>query len=105
MKNEALIKEKKEIPKVDIRKVNPNICYQDKRVERFIDQFDVLFKNAINYAKSKGNSWEYTYLKILNVFQIEYQYTPEELNPKKEEKKEGEGVDTKTADKTVESKI
>ena len=105
MKNESLIKEKKEIPKVDIRKVNPNICYQDKRVERFVDQFDVLFKNAINYAKSKGNSWEYTYLKILNVFQIEYQYTPDELNPKKEEKKEGEGADTKTADKTEESKI
>ena len=41
----------------------------------------------------------------MNVFQIEYQYTPDELNPKKEEKKEGEGADTKTADKTEESKI
>lgn len=76
MKNDLILKDKKELPKTEIRKVNPSICYHDQRVEKFIDLFDILYKNSINYAKQKGNSWEYTYVKILNVFQIEYQYTP-----------------------------
>ena len=58
----------------EIRKANPFESYHDKRVEKFIDIFNELYKNFINYSKSKGNIWEYTYIKILNIFQIEYQY-------------------------------
>ena len=76
MKNAALLKEKNETAKVEIRKVSPNICYKEHRVERFMELFNVLYTDAIDYSKKKGNSWEYTFTKILNVFQIEYQYTP-----------------------------
>ncbi len=76
MKNALLLKEKNETAKIEIRKVALNICYKDHRVERFMELFNLLYKDAIDYSKKKGNSWEYTFTKILNVFQIEYQYTP-----------------------------
>ena len=76
MKNALLLKEKNETAEIEIRKVAPNICYKDHRVERFMELFNLLYKDAIDYSKKKGNSWEYTFTKILNVFQIEYQYTP-----------------------------
>ena len=47
MKNAALLKEKNETAKVEIRKVSPNICYKDHRVERFMELFNVLYTDAI----------------------------------------------------------
>ena len=89
LKNEMLIKEKKEVPKSEIRKANPFESYHDKRVETFINIFNELYKNFITYSKSKGNIWEYTYIKILNIFQIEYQYvTVTTIGTKKSEEDE-----------------
>ena len=78
-----------EIPKSEIRKANPFESYHDKRVEKFINIFNELYKNFITYSKSKGNIWEYTYIKILNIFQIEYQYvTVTTIGTKKSEEDE-----------------
>ena len=46
--------------------------YTDGRIERFMNLFDEIFDNCMKYAKSKGNTWEYVYCKILQVFGIEY---------------------------------
>jgi hypothetical protein len=47
MKNELFIKEKKEVPKNEIRKANPFECYHDKRVERFLELFNELYINIV----------------------------------------------------------
>ena len=64
----------------------------------------------MKYAKSKGNTWEYVYCKILNVFGVEYIFShPKEEEPVvvppsdanvKNENKEGE----KKEDKKEENK-
>ena len=59
--------------KTEIRKANPFASYHDQRVEKFMDLFHELFKHAIDFCKKKGNIWEYTYTKVLNV---NYQYAP-----------------------------
>ena len=95
---------KEEIKKNEIRKVNAYTYYTDGRIEKFMNLFDEIFNNCMKYAKSKGNTWEYVYCKILQVFGIEYiflQPKEEEKNKeeekkeeeKKEEKKEGEKKD------------
>ena len=71
-----------------IRKVNPYICYHDKRLERFMVLFNELFENSMKYSYGKGNIWEYTYGKILHVFGIDYIFPIK--NEKGEEKKEEE---------------
>ena len=100
---------KEEHKKNEIRKVNAYPYYHDGRIEKFMDLFNELFANCMKYSKSKGNTWEYVYCKILQVFGIEYIFIPpkeEEPQPvaqsdanaknekkegeKKEEKKEGE---------------
>ena len=102
MKNELFIKEKKELPKNEIRKANPFECYHDKRVERFLELFNELYINIVNYSKNKGNLWEYTYTKILNVLNIDYQYkTPLMTENAKEEKT----VEDKKEEKKVEEKV
>ena len=63
---------KEEVKKNEIRKVNAYNYYTDGRIERFMKLFDELFENCMKYAKSKGNTWEYVYCKILQVFGIEY---------------------------------
>jgi hypothetical protein len=73
---------KDEKKKNEIRKVNAYKFYHDGRIERFIDLFNQLYKNSMEYSKSKGNIWEYTYCKVLQVFGIEYAYKV----PKGEEK-------------------
>ena len=55
---------KEEIKKNEIRKVNAYSYYNDGRIEKFVDLFNELFINCMKYAKSKGNTWEYTYCKI-----------------------------------------
>ena len=94
---------KEESKKNEIRKVNPFPYYHDGRIERFIDLFNELYDNCMKYAKSKGNTWEYVYCKILNVLGIEYIFkTPKEELPdftpvpeEKNEKKDGEKKDDK----------
>ena len=83
---------KEETKKNEIRKVNAYNYYTDGRIERFMNLFDEIFDNCMKYAKSKGNTWEYVYCKILQVFGIEYIFTQpkEELEENKEEKKEDE---------------
>ena len=67
---------KKEMLKTEIRKANPFASYHDQRVEKFMELFHELFNHAIDFCKKKGNIWEYTYTKVLNVFNINYQYAP-----------------------------
>ena len=67
---------KREMLKTEIRKANPFLSYHDHRVEKFLELFHELFKNAIDFCKKKGNIWEYTYTKLLNVFNVNYQYAP-----------------------------
>ena len=90
---------KEEQKKNEIRKLNAYPFYHDKRIEKFIDLFDELFINCMKYAKSKGNTWEYVYCKILQVFGVEYIYShPKEesevvqppVTDEKKENKEGE---------------
>ena len=96
---------KEETKKNEIRKVNPYPYYHDGRIEKFIDLFNELYENCMKYAKSKGNTWEYVYCKILQVFGIEYIFShpkeeePESVPPSdekdKNEKKEGEKKEEK----------
>ena len=74
---------KEETKKNDIRKVNAYTYYNDGRIEKFMDLFNELFVNCMKYAKSKGNTWEYVYCKVLQVFGIEYIFKEEvkEENP------------------------
>lgn len=81
---------KEETKKNEIRKVNAFNYYTDGRIEKFMNLFDEIFENCMKYAKSKGNTWEYVYCKILQVFGIEYIFSQpkEEVNEEnKEEKK------------------
>ena len=84
---------KEENKKNEVRKVNPYNYYHDGRIEKFINLFNEIYDNCMKYAKTKGNTWEYVYCKVLQVFGIEYAFAPtkEELNEEnKEEKKEEE---------------
>ena len=103
---------KEEQKKNEIRNVNPYPYYHDGRIERFIDLFNEIFINCMKYAKSKGNTWEYVYCKILSVFGIEYAFskpkeeTKEEIENNdqvKKEKKDGEKKEEK-GEKKEESK-
>ena len=89
---------KEETKKNEIRKVNAFNYYTDGRIEKFMILFDEIFENCMKYAKSKGNTWEYVYCKILQVFGIEYIFSQpkEEVNEEnKEEKKEEEKKEEK----------
>ena len=68
-------KKGEDLKKSGIRKVNPFICYHDLRLEKFIELFNELYNNAMDYSKKKGNIWEYCYCKILAVFGIIYTFT------------------------------
>ena len=99
---------KEENKKNEIRKVNAYNYYHDGRIEKFINLFNEIYDNCMKYAKTKGNTWEYVYCKVLQVFGIEYAFAPskEELNEEnKEEKKEEEKKEeTKKEEKKEEEK-
>ena len=100
---------KEEVKKNEIRKINAYNYYHDGRIEKFIDLFDELYNNCMKYAKTKGNTWEYVYCKILQVFGIEYAFSqPKEeatdennnneatnTNNDEQAKKEGENKEEK----------
>jgi hypothetical protein len=67
---------KEHTKKNEIRKLNAYPFYHDGRIERFIDLFNELFINCMKYSKSKGNTWEYVYCKILKVLGVEYIFKP-----------------------------
>ena len=99
---------KEENKKNEVRKVNAYNYYHDGRIEKFINLFNEIYDNCMKYAKTKGNTWEYVYCKVLQVFGIEYAFAPtkEELNEEnKEEKKEEEKKEeTKKKEKKEEEK-
>ena len=99
---------KEENKKNEVRKVNAYNYYHDGRIEKFINLFNEIYDNCMKYAKTKGNTWEYVYCKVLQVFGIEYAFAPtkEELNEEnKEEKKEEEKKEeTKKEEKKEEEK-
>ena len=96
---------KEETKKNEIRKVNAYNYYHDGRIIKFMNLFDEIYNNCMKYAKTKGNTWEYVYCKILQVFGIEYVFAqPKEENieenenneqSKKEENKEKEKKEEK----------
>ena len=53
---------------------DPKDSYVDGRVNKFIDTFNVLFDNMMNYCKNERNdSWEFIIDKVLTVLNIRYQ--------------------------------
>ena len=44
---------KREMLKTEIRKANPFLSYHDHRVEKFLELFQELFKNAISVRKKE----------------------------------------------------
>jgi len=84
-KNDEEPKEKKN----EIRHVNPFLCYHDGRIEKFMEIFNEIYKNAIKYSKEKGNNFEYVYIKIFNVLGLDYHF----VEKKKEEEKKEENVE------------
>ena len=90
---------KEEVKKNEIRKINAYNYYHDGRIINFMNLFDEIYNNCMKYAKSKGNTWEYVYCKILQVFGIEYTFS----KPKEETKEENESNDqTKKEEKKEE---
>ena len=56
-----------------IRKVDPKVSYHDGRVEKFLELFDNVFKNMIQYSKKERNdNWDYLLDKVFEVFGMKY---------------------------------
>ena len=48
--------------------------YVDGRIQRFLDLFEIMFKNSMNYCKEKLNSnWEFMLYKQYEIFGINYE--------------------------------
>ena len=48
--------------------------YVDGRIQRFLDLFEIMFKNSMNYCKEKLNSnWEFMLYKQYEIFVINYE--------------------------------
>ena len=81
-----------------------------------MDLFNELYLNYMKYAKSKGNTWEYVYCKILQVFGVEYFFShpkeeesaepipPSNANDKNEKKEEEKKKEREKGEKKEESK-
>ena len=107
---------KEEHKKNEIRKINAYPYYHDGRIEKFMDLFNELYLNCMKYAKSKGNTWEYVYCKILQVFGVEYFFShpkeeesaepipPSNANDKNEKKEEEKKKEREKGEKKEESK-
>ena len=91
---------KEEVKKNEIRKVNAYNYYNDGRIINFMNLFEEIYNNCMIYAKSKGNTWEYVYCKILSVFGIEYAFS----KPKEETKEETENNDQAKKEEKKEEK-
>ena len=67
-------------PSIDVIKfINDNrqldlTAFYEKIRKSYNNKKSKLYINIVNYSKNKGNLWEYTYTKILNVLNIDYQY-------------------------------
>lgn len=73
-KRQSLLKEGKEQPKTEIRKVDPRKCYRDQRVEKFMSIFNTIVVNALEFCKQdKGNKWNYFLDMVLKVHHITYE--------------------------------
>ena len=76
----------------EIRNVDPNVCYVDKRIEKFKEIFDKIFTNMKKYWNREGkpDKWDYFFNKILKALNISYtsykvQKAEEELRKRIEE--------------------
>ena len=97
---------KEETKKNEIRKVNAYNYYHDGRIIKFMNLFDEIYNNCMKYAKTKGNTWEYVYCKILQVFGIEYVFSQpkEENNEENENNEQSKKEENKEKEKKEEKK-
>ena len=97
---------KEETKKNEIRNVNAYNYYHDGRIIKFINLFDEIYNNCMKYAKTKGNTWEYVYCKILQVFGIEYVFSQpkEENNEENENNEQSKKEENKEKEKKEEKK-
>ena len=58
---------------VEIRNVDPTLCYKDNRVQKFMSLFKQIFDNMKNYWRTeKPNTWDYFFNKVLKALGISY---------------------------------
>jgi len=97
---------KEETKKNEIRNVNAYNYYHDGRIIKFMNLFDEIYNNCMKYAKTKGNTWEYVYCKILQVFGIEYVFSQpkEENNEENENNEQSKKEENKEKEKKEEKK-
>ena len=58
---------------IEIRNVDPNLCYKDNRVQKFMNLFKQIFDNMKNYWRTeKPNTWDYFFNKVLKALGISY---------------------------------
>ena len=56
---------------IEIRNVDPTVCYKDKRVQKFMSLFKQIFDSMKNYWKTeKPNTWDYFFNKVLKALGI-----------------------------------
>ena len=79
---------------IDIRKVDPTLCYKDKRIQKFMELFNQIIENMRNYWKTeKPNVWDYFFnkvLKALGITYISYKMLKEEEEEQKRLEEENE---------------
>ena len=58
---------------IEIRNVDPNLCYKDNRVQKFMGLFKQIFDNMKTYWRTeKPNTWDYFFNKVLKALGISY---------------------------------
>ena len=77
---------------IEIRNVDPTICYKDNRVQKFMALFTQIYDNMKTYWRTeKPNTWDYFFNKVLKALGISYvsykmlREEEEELKKKQEE--------------------
>jgi hypothetical protein len=112
---------------IEIRNVDPTVCYKDNRVQKFMNLFKQIFDSMKNYWKTeKPNTWDYFFNKVLKALGISYvsykmlqeqeaeQKRIEEENEKKRKEEEEneakqremmEFLEKQTGEKNIEKKM
>ena len=74
--------------KKEIRNVDPTLCYKDGRVDKFLNLFEQIYQNTMNYfLTSSADLWDYFYSKCLKALRITYT-TNKELKAEEELKRQ-----------------
>ena len=112
---------------IEIRNVDPTLCYKDNRVQRFMSLFTQIFENMKTYWRTeKPNTWDYFFNKVLKALGISYvsykmlqeqeeeqKRIEEENERKKKEEEENEAkqremmeiLEKETREKNIEKKM